>query len=258
MVHGTGRCRGAGIDAGRRAQCRRDGTDGKQRAPRLGRGTQQRAMARVEVAKWMGTGKDGMMRARVSRATARRGDTANNQVGAGRAAHAGLGGRLLGGERASNARYSAMHIDRYAAPWKRATNGVQGRERGWASSEAGRRAGEVADHARRALSPSGIADIRDAIAHSMRAGGEAAQEPAGARRKPGEAVQNRVGCGGKPARLRRISGVRRKPARLRRISGGAAQAGEAAAESVGCGANRRACAESAGRGASWRARAKSA
>ena len=74
---------------------------------------------------------------------------------------------------------------------ERATNGVQGRERGWASSEAGRRAGEVADHARRALAQR-HSDIRDAIAHSMRAGGEAAQNQRGSA-QTGEAAQNQWG-----------------------------------------------------------------
>ena len=75
---------------------------------------------------------------------------------------------------------------------ERATNGVQGRERGWASSEAGRRAGEVADHARRTLAQR-HSDIRDAIAHSMRAGGEPAQNQRGAA-QAGEAAQNQWGA----------------------------------------------------------------
>ena len=95
---------------------------------------------------------------------------------------------------------------------ERATNGVQGRERGWASSEVGRRAGEVADHARRTLAQR-HSDIRDAIAHSMRAGGGAAQNKWGAA-QTGEPAQNKWGAAqtGEAAQNQR----------------GAAQAGEAA------------------------------
>ena len=106
---------------------------------------------------------------------------------------------------------------------ERATNGVQGRERGWASSEAGRRAGEVADHARRALAQR-HSDIRDAIAHSMRAGGEAAQNQWGAA-QAGEAAQNQRGAAqtGEPAQNQRGAAQAGEPARNQRD---AAQTGE--------------------------------
>ena len=106
---------------------------------------------------------------------------------------------------------------------ERATNGVQGRERGWASSEAGRRAGEVADHARRTLAQR-HSDIRDAIAHSMRAGGEAAQNQWGAA-QAGEAAQNQWGAAqaGEPAQNQRGAAQAGEPARNQRD---AAQTGE--------------------------------
>ncbi len=106
---------------------------------------------------------------------------------------------------------------------ERATNGVQGRERGWASSEAGRRAGEVADHARRALAQR-HSDIRDAIAHSMRAGGEAAQNQRGSA-QTGEAAQNQWGAAqtGEPAQNQRGAAQAGEPARNQRD---AAQTGE--------------------------------
>ena len=121
---------------------------------------------------------------------------------------------------------------------ERATNGVQGRERGWASSEAGRRAGEVADHARRTLAQR-HSDIRDAIAHSMRAGGEPAQNQRGAAQageaaqnqwgaaQTGEAAQNQRGAAqaGEPARNQRDAAQTGEPAQNQR---GAAQAGEPA------------------------------
>ena len=108
---------------------------------------------------------------------------------------------------------------------ERATNGVQGRERGWASSEAGRRAGEVADHARRALAQR-HSDIRDAIAHSMRAGGEAAQNQRGSA-QTGEAVQNQWGAAqaGEAAQNQWGAAQTGEPAQNQR---GAAQAGEPA------------------------------
>ncbi|HIU47523.1 MAG TPA: helix-turn-helix domain-containing protein [Candidatus Fimadaptatus faecigallinarum] len=106
---------------------------------------------------------------------------------------------------------------------ERATNGVQGRERGWASSEAGRRAGEVADHARRTLAQR-HSDIRDAIAHSMRAGGEAAQNQRGSA-QAGEAAQNQWGAAqtGEPAQNQRGAAQAGEPARNQRD---AAQTGE--------------------------------
>ena len=99
---------------------------------------------------------------------------------------------------------------------ERATNGVQGRERGWASSEAGRRAGEVADHARRTLAQR-HSDIRDAIAHSMRAGGEPAQNQRGAA-QAGEAAQNQWGAAqtGEAAQNQRGAAQAGEPARNQR------------------------------------------
>lgn len=106
---------------------------------------------------------------------------------------------------------------------ERATNGVQGRERGWASSEVGRRAGEVADHARRTLAQR-HSDIRDAIAHSMRAGGGAAQNKWGAA-QAGEAAQNQWGAAqtGEPAQNKWGAAQTSEPARNQRD---AAQTGE--------------------------------
>ena len=108
---------------------------------------------------------------------------------------------------------------------ERATNGVQGRERGWASSEVGRRAGEVADHARRTLAQR-HSDIRDAIAHSMRAGGEPAQNQWGAA-QAGEAAQNKWGAAqtGEAAQNQRGAAQAGEPAQNK---WGAAQAGEPA------------------------------